>query len=69
MAPKEIGCNGMDQIHVGQDRVQLKLGGKRQIIQKSRFVISKVMVVIRLYSQGDSYICTTYQKDISITYT
>ena len=32
-------------------------------------VINKVMVVIGLYSQGDSYICTTYQKDISITHT
>lgn len=31
--------------------------------------INKVMVVIGLYSQGDSYICTTYQKDISITHT
>jgi len=35
MAPKEIGCNGMDQMHVGQDRVQFRLGGIRQIIQKS----------------------------------
>lgn len=32
-------------------------------------VINKVMVGIGLYSQGDSYVCTTYQKDISITHT
>jgi hypothetical protein len=30
----------MDQIHVDQDKVQLRLGGKRQIIQKSGLLSS-----------------------------